>query len=629
MKKLVSLIMALALVLGLATVAFATEGATVVEDITAWNAYEVGTTYQWTATEAGILELQSYGAVQFNLSVSNEAAYAYFYGDFGGVMNLTAGDVVTIEVVALPESESTSDYMWGSFYALGSINNPYAPDWTWDGLSYETAVIAPNEGVFFSFNGVEGSTMVIESAEVMVEINEKYYVPANGALSYEFELGGMGPKAGTSGTLIQIINTGAEAQSFKIAFNYPLGSYKNPEVVTEFNTVLKDATVGSGWYGSYYYSFTAPTDGTLTFSIDDADWAAKDWDVIEMTNYDSMSYVSYMGMTCVTKQMVKGEEIIIFTAAPVEDPMPVVPVAFSFVGPEGTISNPIVISAAGDYQVAGDEVWYAVNSMLAGYVVAVQGDNAYLKVGDNVINAVDGVATAVLNGNGPVIPVVVGNATDMIILPAPTEINAAGDYTANVAAGAEVEYAINSKLSGAVLTVNGEGAYILIGTTKYEAVDGVASAVLDAQGATIAVKIGNAGTAAADYALNIAYPPVEINAVGDFTANVGAGAEVLYAVNSKLAGATLTVKGEGAYIMMGDKKIEAVNDVASVVLDGKGAVIAVSIGNAGNAAAAYEASISYPASNPNTGDMTLIASAAMMALSAIGGVALVAKKKEF
>ena len=274
---------------------------------------------------------------------------------------------------------------------------------------------------------------------------------------------------------------------------------------------------------------------------------------------------------------------------------------------KASVTEAVEVDMAGTYtiQQGVTESWYAVNSMLAGYIVVVNGDDASLVVDGTVIKAVDGVATAVLNGEGAVIPVGVFNAVDMIILPAPTEISTAGDYKATVGAGATVEYAINSKLAGAVLTVTGEKAYILVGTTKIDAVDGVATYVLDGEGATIAVKVGNAGDASAEYALNIAYPPVVITATGDYKASVGAGAEVEYVVNSKLAGAVLTVKGEKAYIVMGDTKVAAVDGVASIVLDGEGATIAVKVGNAGTASAEYALNIDYaPETIAATGDYT-------------------------
>lgn len=293
-----------------------------------------------------------------------------------------------------------------------------------------------------------------------------------------------------------------------------------------------------------------------------------------------------------------------------------------------TIGFVTEIEMAGDYQVEDPEAWYAVNSMLAGYIIAVNGDEAAIEINGTVVEAVDGLATAVLNGEGATIMVKVTNATDMIILAAPTEINAAGDYNATVAAGAEVEYAINSMLAGAILTVEGENAYIYMNGTKYDAVDGVAAVVLDGEGAVFAVKVGNAGTAAGEYKLNIAYAPTVIAAAGDYTVNLAAGAEVQYVVNSKLDGAVVTVKGEGAYLIVDGQKVEAKDGVVTATLTAKGATISLVVGNAGTAAAEWTVNVEIPAGNPETGDFGVIAAVVALATSAVAGTAVIAKKKE-
>ena len=288
---------------------------------------------------------------------------------------------------------------------------------------------------------------------------------------------------------------------------------------------------------------------------------------------------------------------------------------------------PIEIDAAGDYTVEGDEVVYAINSMLNGYIIVVQGENAVLEIDGTVIKADGGVASAVLNANGPVIKVKVTNADDMIILPAPTEIAAAGKYNATVAGGAEVEYAINGKLAGAMLTVKGEGAYIYVNGTKHIAVDGVATAVLDGAGAVIAVKIGNEGAESAQYELEIAYLPTAINAAGDYKVALAAGAEVAYVLNSKLDGYVITVKGEGAYLIIDGQKVEGKNGVVSASLTAKAATISVIVGNAGTAAAEWTMNIAA-ADNADTGDFGIVAAAIALAVSAVSGTALIAKKKE-
>lgn len=425
-------------------------------------------------------------------------------------------------------------------------------------------------------------------------------------------------------------NTGTETATYTLTVLAEPGTIGNPEPLdVEWGNYpyMSDAHEGE-----FYYTYTAGEDAEVL----------KIKDVVLNYNALNMSNVNFNIMLLTES----GREASLWTeAAGVADEVSILLGAGETVNVlvraqenEPTYNPPSVefaaeilpvteIAMAGDYVVEADEAWYAVNSMLAGYIIAVNGDDAAIEIDGTVTTAVDGLATAVLNGEGAVIAVKVTGATDMIILPAPTEISAAGDYEATVAAGAEVEYAINSKLAGAILTVKGEGAYIYMNGTKYDAVDGVAAAVLDGEGAVIAVKVGNAGTAAGEYELNIAYAPTVIAAAGDYKVSLAAGAEAEYVVNSKLDGAVVTVKGEGAYLIVDGKKVEGKDGVVTATLEAKAATIKLVVGNAGNAAVEWTVNVAA-ATNAETGDFGIVYAVVALTVSAVSGTAIVAKKKE-
>ncbi len=636
MKKLISLLVAIAMVMGLATVAFA-------------------------AAPVGAGDHSINAAADIPTSVT-----------------LAAGETATYTLVGGPNGDPAAEAAWAVF-------------------GKELKVTSDKPGKLWIVPGWYGIDLENGSAKGTPDGH-----PMWGSLTFAIE------------------NTGTETATYGLEWLGLPGTIGNPDPLdvewTNMPYMQEDHA------GDFYYTYTAgDTAEVLTIS-----------DVVLTYNAMNMKNVTFNIMMTrddnkevsmwsegdeyadeIYMPLAAGQSVSVMVRAKETDAT-YMPPSVEF---KASVAPVTEISMAGDYQVEAEEAWYAVNSMLAGYTIVINGDDAYMIVDGVRIDTVDGVATAILNGEGAVISVGVFGAEDMIILPTPVEINAAGDYTADVAAGAVVEYAINSKLAGAVLTVKGEGAYIMVGTTKIEAVDGVASYVLDGEGAVFAIKIGNESEAAAQYELNIAYPPVVITATGDYTANIGAGAEVEYAINSKLAGAILTVKGEKAYIVMGDTTVKAVDGVASIVLDGEGATIAVKIGNegtasaeialnidyapeainatgdytanvpakgevefvvnskldgavvtvkgegaylivngkkiegkdgvvtatlkaeaatislivgnAGDEAAQYTVNVDLPAGNPATGDMGIIAAAVTMAVSAIGGVAVVAKKKEF
>lgn len=642
MKKLISLLLAVVMVMGMATVAFAADTTDAGEHIVEAKA-DIPTTITLAPGEVAV----------YNITARSEAAAA-----LGGVtVKLTGDKPGAIWVVR--------DWEWG-----GELNAD-------NGYSYETET---------NIDISRGGAFEVENTGTETATYTFVVMPKPGSMANPLpvNLGEWGQYAGTDPSM--------DWEKYFVYTN----ETDHAEILTIKNVVLQ---------------YNALKMNNVNFNI----IMTRD-DNKEVYLYDGAEYAEEISMGLLPGQTAN----ILVRAAENEEDQGYVDVVFEAYVEEAAAGSevlPIEVSMIGDYPVEGDEIWYAVNSMLAGNIIVVNGDDAVLVIGDDVIPAVDGIATGVLNGEGATIAVCVKNAEDMIIIPAPIEINAAGDYKATVGAGAEVEYAINSKLAGAILTVEGKDAYIYVNGTKYVAVDGVATAVLDGEGATIAVKVGNAGDASAEYALNIAYPPVVITATGDYKANVAAGAEVEYVVNSKLAGAILTVKGEKAYIDMNGTKVTAVNGVASVVLDGEGATISVKIGNSGDKAAEYEVIVEYapeainatgdytanvpaggevefvvnskldgavvtvkgegaylivngkkvegkdgvvtatlkaeaatislivgnagkeaaqytvnvdlPAGNPATGDFGIIGAAVAMAISAIGGVAVVAKKKEF
>lgn len=541
MRKLISLLVAVVMVMSLATVAFATETTDAGDHVIATEA-DIPTTITLAAGETA------------NYSFEGDAAWAVF----GKQVELTS---------------DKAGYLW---LIPGMWGNELA-EW--------------NE--FTASGYLEGH-------------------PMRGAITFAVE------------------NTGTETATYTLAVLAEPGTIGNPEPL--------DVEWGNYPYmseaheGEFYYTYTAGEEAEVlvikevSLMYDALNMSNLNFNVLvtrddnaELSLWDNGVYADELAMPLAAGQsvsvMVRAQELeATYNTPSVEFKAEVKPVA--------------EISMAGDYVVESEEAWYAINSMLAGNIIVVQGEDAVLQIGNTVIPAVDGIATAVLDGEGAVIIVKVTNAEDMIIMPAPIEISAAGEYEATVAAGAEVEYAINSMLAGAVLTVEGEGAYIYVNGTKYDAVDGVAAAVLDGTGAVIAVKVGNAGTAAGEYKLTIAYAPTVIAATGDYEVNVAAGAAVEYVVNSKLDGAVVTVKGEGAYLIVDGVKVEGKDGVVTATLEAKAATISLVVGNAGTAAATYEMNVTVPAAIPETGDFGIIAAVVALATSAVAGTAVIAKKKE-
>ena len=90
-----------------------------------------------------------------------------------------------------------------------------------------------------------------------------------------------------------------------------------------------------------------------------------------------------------------------------------------------------------------------------------------------------------------------------------------------------------------------------------------------------------------------------------------------------MAGKTITVKGEGAYIVVDGKKYEAVNGVVEVKLPTKTGKISVVIGNAGTKAGAFSITVATPSDSADTGDnAAIMLFGSLMALSILAAAVL-------
>ena len=108
---------------------------------------------------------------------------------------------------------------------------------------------------------------------------------------------------------------------------------------------------------------------------------------------------------------------------------------------------------------------------------------------------------------------------------------------AKVEAGAEQHYELDEKLSGKVITVKGEDAFVIVDGKKCEAVNGVVEVKLPTKTGKISVVIGNAGTKAGAFSITIATPDDTNSDTGDHAAIVLFGS--LMALSVLAAGALL------------------------------------------------------------------------------------------
>lgn len=417
---------------------------------------------------------------------------------------------------------------------------------------FQTVSIPASELVEDNYYGLEyyyydlynseswGAQITIADPNAVVKYNGEIYTAADDSddndqilhvkLPYDMDLFSIG-----------IANLNEAEKRFVVNVDLLDGYVFNPaDLSLGENKISFDSDWG-GYYNEYYfYTWTAKEDGT--FAIDDlkavlpeefVDAYPEDaepvadaflylnLDVDKAYNDPDYEVPIIEGNSVEVK---KDDVVTVYLSIAYDDELWECPAAdVSFVA-KFLPANPIVVNAATDLAGielgAGETAYYAINGKLNGQILTINGDeNTVVVLNDQELTAVNGVFTAELTGT-PVNALIVtnngaaaatyaasiafaeGSAGNPISVT--TEQGLAG---VKVEAGAEINYLVNSKLDGAVLTVTGEGAYVIVDGVKTEAKDGVVTVTLKATKATIALAIGNAGTAAASVAITYADNP--------------------------------------------------------------------------------------------------------------------------
>lgn len=266
MKKTLSLILALVMILSMSVNVFAVEDQLPPDIGPVENVEELknlglvtvtlaandtnGQSYRYIAAEDGTFSCyidQITAGVQGDIVVTNETTGEVKRLSKDGVggygkevsVEVSKGDAIKIQVTASGAAKLT----WASRFspALGSSKNPIYPAWTWnEDLSEATATVTAPAGTTY---------YAVKAAGMVLTVNGKEY----GTLVAT----GEGP------AVFPIENEGEKPAKYELRIAWPVGSYSKPDVLEE-GTNVADIPEGSK---GYYYNWTAEEDGELTIEV--------------------------------------------------------------------------------------------------------------------------------------------------------------------------------------------------------------------------------------------------------------------------------------------------------------------------------------------------------------------------
>lgn len=504
----------------------------------------------YTAGEAGgDFTISNVQGNFYQIVMETESGWAGYYSDSTeATIGMYAGETVDVVIMGDDLDPVSFDAAFTAHEKGASEYNPIVIEDKDKDYTFEVTLNEDGAPVYYALADVNGAILTINDSHAYIygmgyagvyELDDGN----DDVLTVQVEVYGDSDTAA-----ICVGSYSATDTKYTVTVSEPEGYDENPEELKDIDEI--NVEIPGGVADFYYYQWIANETGKVTLSVTGAEWTEvyKDLAVKEYAQIwdeDYQDYVdnpiSWYDVPVQLTVYVNGEEVVAGNDAVVFDvnkndvvvmkvqTLPIYEYETygygAYVDIAGTVdalgsaNNPIVINNAfelGGVDVsANGETYVAINSQLNGQVLTIVGNaNTVVTLNGTALQSNNGVFVAELTG-APTNALVVSNTGNndasyvaSISWPEgsesnPAAINATGDYTASVAAGKEVFYAVNAKLNGAVLTVK-NASYVIVDGTKYEAKNGVVTATLKSTAATISVVVGNSGTADVSAKLTVA-----------------------------------------------------------------------------------------------------------------------------
>ena len=263
------------------------------------------------------------------------------------------------------------------FYVLspaGTIGNPIQVSMMTVPGGFKTDKIPAGEVLYYDVFGANQTMLTLEDENVRVIYNGKTYAPENGVITFFVE--SMNPRMPVT---LGIENVSGAEKTFELNFNALLGSYGNPQELTDISEFTTDLDPED--YDGYYYYWIATGTGTVYFYLDEYDTETEPNICLSSDSSDEYPWWSDGDIDdelnqCVKLDVKQGDKVLIQVHMTMDEETFLVPGGFATVTGrfEGKEEEPVEPEKpdvpAGTYMVTVED--YFGNPMTGAVVSLVQ-----------------------------------------------------------------------------------------------------------------------------------------------------------------------------------------------------------------------------------------------------------------
>ncbi len=229
----------------------------------------------------------------------------------------------------------------------GTIHNPHY-------IMGEAGEFEVNGGETVYYQGnIGGQILTIVGKYASVEYNGTVYTPdENGVIVIQIEKGMFGRPAPV---ILGVSNSDDDAKTFTYALTWPVGAWSNPDTITFGEQTA--ATSGDG----YFYTWTAPFDGTLTIWMSGDNWTYSILNETTWQQYDTQASIWEDSSSSMTVTVAKGDVLQIV------------------IGTADYMAADVTFEAIYDIKPGCDGAPFEIGTMTGNYLYLEGGDTVYYK----------------------------------------------------------------------------------------------------------------------------------------------------------------------------------------------------------------------------------------------------------